>query len=318
MKLPEYKDLPIDPKYPPHSAWGLWGDDDQMGAINLIDDACVRRGLECARTGRTFSLNWELELPDPPLYGRTALRHNIDHILDFVMDDSYDNFYPQQSSQWDALCHVAHPEYGYYNGRTARDFTGKAGTKNGIEHWARRGIATRGVLLDVARYLEGTGSAVDGSTTVELSVQDLEETRRAAGITYADGDVLLIRTGWMKWYIEADQATRDALTDDWVTNFKSPGLAGGEEMAEYLWDSHIAAVVADNSALEAWPHLFEPGHYLHFDVLALLGIPIGEMWYLEKLAEDCDADKVYEVLLTAAPLNKLGGVGSPANALAIK
>jgi hypothetical protein len=53
-------------------------------------------------------------------------------------------------------------------------------------------------------------------------------------------------------------------------------------------------------------------------LIPLLGMPIGEMWYLEALAEDCAADGVYEFMLTSAPLNLLGGVGSPANAIAIK
>ena len=45
---------------------------------------------------------------------------------------------------------------------------------------------------------------------------------------------------------------------------------------------------------------------------------VGEMFVLDALAEDCVADGVYEGLFTSAPLNKVGGSGSPANALAIK
>jgi len=47
-------------------------------------------------------------------------------------------------------------------------------------------------------------------------------------------------------------------------------------------------------------------------------MPIGELWYLESLAADCAADGVYEFMFTSAPLNILGGVGSPPNAIAIK
>lgn len=42
------------------------------------------------------------------------------------------------------------------------------------------------------------------------------------------------------------------------------------------------------------------------------------MWYLEDLAADCAEDGRYEFLVTSAPLNLSGGVGSPPNALAIK
>jgi hypothetical protein len=42
------------------------------------------------------------------------------------------------------------------------------------------------------------------------------------------------------------------------------------------------------------------------------------MWDLEALGDDCAADGVYEFLVTSAPLNLQNGVGSPANALAVK
>lgn len=83
------------------------------------------------------------------------------------------------------------------------------------------------------------------------------------------------------------------------------------------WDSGIVAVASDNPALEAFP--FDPvGRNLHSHLIALLGIPIGEMWDLSALAADCANDGRYTGLLTAAPLNVRGGVGSTANALALK
>jgi hypothetical protein len=86
-----------------------------------------------------------------------------------------------------------------------------------------------------------------------------------------------------------------------------------------LWDMHIAALAADNPAVEVWPpsSLDEAG-FAHLALLPLLGLPLGELWDLDGLADDCAADGVYVCLLTAAPLNVYGGVGSPANALAIK
>ncbi len=69
------------------------------------------------------------------------------------------------------------------------------------------------------------------------------------------------------------------------------------------------------SAAETRGHEME---FLHFHMLAFFGMPIGEMWNLEALAEDCAADGRYDFFLTSAPLNVPGGVGSPPNALAIK
>ena len=89
-------------------------------------------------------------------------------------------------------------------------------------------------------------------------------------------------------------------------------------MAEYLWDLHIAAIAADNPALEAWPPDPATGGFMHWKLIPHFGMPIGELWWLADLADDCAADGVYDSFLTSAPLNVPGGVGSPPNALAIK
>lgn len=318
MDLPRYDELPVRDGLPEGSSWGLWGDDDEVGTINLLTPERVQRALRLPSRGAVFPLNWALEEPSPPFYGRGALQHNIDRPFTPCLDDSLDNFFTQSSSQWDALCHIGHPEHGFYNGRTDAELTGEPGTQLGIEHWARRGIVGRGVLLDVARHFEQTGRAFDGGTTVEFTWRDLEEVREAQGVEFEAGDILVLRTGWMSWYLDAPEQTRLDLAQDSLTRLKSPGLSGGEDMVEWLWNQHFAAVAADNPALEAWPHALEVDQYIHFRLLPLLGLAMGEMWFVEDLAADCATDGVYEFLLTSAPLNLRGGVGSPPNALALK
>ena len=78
-------------------------------------------------------------------------------------DDYLDNFYPQASSQWDGLRHIRHPRDGFYNGVKAEEIVAGGG-KLGIENIAQRGIAGRGVLLDVGRHLENAGRSLDYST----------------------------------------------------------------------------------------------------------------------------------------------------------
>lgn len=36
MTLPTYDQLPINPKYPKGTAWGVWGEDDNIGTLNLL------------------------------------------------------------------------------------------------------------------------------------------------------------------------------------------------------------------------------------------------------------------------------------------
>jgi kynurenine formamidase len=316
VDLPKYCDLPVDPAMPPRSAWGVWGKDDELGTINLLGPEQAKRGIAAVQSHQVFSLNWKLEEPNPPFYGRRAIAHHP-FPNEGGFDDSYDSFYPQSSSQWDALCHVKHPQYGLYNGRTPADVAAQNGAKNGIHNYARKGLVGRGLLLDVAAHLAAQGRPVDGGRRQDFTVENLEHTRKAARLTYEVGDILIIRCGWMAWYERTDAATRCAIAHE-PDLLRTPGLAGDESMAEYLWDSHIAAVASDTPALEAWPHEMKVDHYLHFRLIPLLGMALGELWYLEDLAKACAADGSYQFLVTAAPLNKFGGVGSPANALAVK
>jgi hypothetical protein len=58
--------------------------------------------------------------------------------------------------------------------------------------------------------------------------------------------------------------------------------------------------------------------FVHTALLPLLGMPIGEFFVLDALAEDCAADGRYTCMFTSAPLHLRRGVASPPNALAIK
>jgi hypothetical protein len=72
-----FNELPVKPDYPPHSAWGVFGDDDQIGSLNLLTPERVAAAAQLVKTGQVFALNWELELPHPPLFNRAALFHTV-------------------------------------------------------------------------------------------------------------------------------------------------------------------------------------------------------------------------------------------------
>ncbi|MCS0498892.1 cyclase family protein [Protaetiibacter mangrovi] len=325
-EVPVYRELPISPEHPPRSSWGVWGADDEIGAMNLLTPERTLAASRLVRRGATFSLNWELDQPDPPILGRGALQHTV---IDGPSgpDDRYDAFYPQASSQWDALAHVRHPRYGSYNGWPTSALTAEH-SRFGIDAWARRGLAGRFVLVDAAGYLAERGDPIDGGTSRAISLAELRAMLDAQGVALTPGTFLLLDVGWIDWYLASDDATRRRLAAgaDFSTTdhdlehfFPAPGLSRAEEMAEFLWDSGVVAVAADCPAVEAMPMQRDDSDgFLHYRLAALLGIGIGEMWDLRALAADCRADGVYEGFLASAPLNKRGGTGSPANALAFK
>ncbi|MCH8850254.1 MAG: cyclase family protein [Chloroflexi bacterium] len=312
--LPTYAQLSERDDAPRGSNWGLFGAGDQLGTINFLTPKRVAAAAKLARKGAVFSLDLPLHLPDPPLFNRGRYEHHIERFEQGMGHDDYlDNFYLQASSQWDSLAHVGHPRHGLYNGVQPEDVTGKDGSKNGIDRWVEHGIVGRGVLLDVARHLEAEGAAIDGMSSRAIKVAELESTASAQGIAIEPGDIVLVRTGWEQAYMAADQSTREAVAAD----LHSPGLEGSMEMAAWLWDHQIAAVASDCPALEPWPWDLSVGA-LHVRALCYLGMPFGELWSLEALAGDCAEDGVYAFLLTSAPLNLRGGIGSPPNAIAIK
>jgi kynurenine formamidase len=314
--LPPYSGLPIDARHPPRSAWGVFGEDDSIGTVNLLTAERVRAGVALARRGALFSLNWNLELPEPPVLGRGRLRHTVLNV-GWATDDHYDNFYPQASSQWDALCHVGIPEVGLYNGRDIRHVSGVTGSPNGIEHLARRGIAGRYVLIDVPRSREARGRSYHPASGEAISVDEIELILSAEQVRLEIGDILLIRFGWVGWYETLSETERASLARD--PDFLATGLDRSESTAAWLWDHHVAAIAADNPGLESNPiDSSNVDGFLHFRLIPLLGILIGELFALDELAADSVQDRVFEGFFTAAPLNKVGGSGSPANALAIK
>jgi len=315
-RLPSFDELPAKPGQPPRSAWGLFGDDDQVGTLNLLTPERVASAAQLVRRGQVFALNWELELPNPPLFFRENLRQTIKRNGPYRHDDVYDNFNTQSSTQWDGLTHYGHRRHGFYNGVTATEITGQEGTRNGIEHWARRGIAGRGVLVDFARWAQERGAAFEPGRRSEITAEQLQAAAREQGVSFETGDILLVRTGWIAWYLALSWERRFRLAHNWP--LEACGLRQGEDSLRFLWDHHFAAVAADCPAFEAYPAADPEQGLMHETIIGLWGMPIGELFNLDLLAADCAADRRSEFFLTSAPLNKLGGVASPPNALAIK
>jgi LacI family transcriptional regulator len=313
--LPTFAQLPVVDGAPPHSSWGVFGPDDQVGTLNFVTSGSVAAAAQSVTHGRVFPLSWKMELPGPAVLGRRDFEHHV--VADEVgREDYYDAYYPQSSSQWDSLAHVRHPEHGFYNGHAAEAVAGEEGTL-GIHNWARRGIAGRFVLLDVARHRRLTGDPLDPSVRTAITADELEAVRDAQGTELHSGDILLLRFGWTDYYETLDADGRAALTR--TLQFPAPGIGAGQDVAAWLWDHRVAAVAGDNPALEAMPFdQTSDRTFAHYRLIALLGMAVGEMFWLRDLAADCEEDASWDGLFVSAPFNKFGGVGSPANAIALR
>ncbi len=332
--LPTYDELPRRAGLP--SAWDVWGEvggePDVLGCLNLVTAEHAVRAARLVERGTTFPLNWSMGLPDPPLFGREPFAHRVvGRPSGTSQDDVLDNWNTQSSSQWDGFRHIRHPAAADREPGTGH-FGGVDDIDHGIDHWARRGIVTRGVLADVGRWREAESRPLRYDAPDPVTGDELLACLDAQGTEVRPGDVLLVRFGWISWYLGQDEAMRRRLADP--ATFASAGFHPGEDTPRTLWNLHVAAVACDNPGVEIWPRgshldddtvaeIRDDPHrihevFAHAILLPMLGMPLGEMFFLDDLAADCAADGRYEFMFTSAPIQLPAGVASPPNALAIK
>jgi kynurenine formamidase len=320
--LPTYAELLERTDAPPGSVWGLFGPDDSLGSLNHLSPERARRAAQLVGRGVAFNLDYELDAFSPPVSpNRKASRHTMFSRHDGrVRDDKLDEFYLQVSSQIDGLRHHRHSVHGFYNG-VSDDDVAEGTPALGIQAVAAAGIVGRGVLLDVNRHLARSGRPLDLSKAEAITVETLDEVAEAQGVTVEPGDIVLLHTGWAQFAIaDLDAEEKRALS----SNRFFCGLEQSRETVAWIWDHQVAMLASDTVAVEVMPSVATSpftdnvNGMMHPDLIALLGLHLGELWKLDELARDCAADEVYEFLVTAKPLNLRGGVGSPPNALAVK
>jgi kynurenine formamidase len=296
-----------------HHAWEVFGGDER-GSLSLVTPGMVAAAAAEIRTGERVGLSVPLGTFSPALsLNRGDLQHTITRTRSGG-DDRLDNFYLQESSQWDGFAHVRYREYGFLGGRDVEQLD--AG-ELGLDRMAPQGIFGRGVLIDVAAFRGSADPPWRPDVRQEIHPAELEEVLRAQGTDLRPGDIVLVRTGWVGHYLALGPAGRAALGGTMSrAELPTPGLAQGDSIARWLWNHQVAAVAADNPALEAIPVPKGAG-FLHRYLLPLLGLPIGELWHLDPLSEACARAQRWSFFLASVPLNLPRGVGSPSNAVAI-
>lgn len=320
-EIPGYDVLLNRTDAPAGSSWGVFGSDDELGSINFMTPERVVDALKLATRGDIFTLDYELNA-FPPNANRGSAQHVIFGKHEDQRDDYLDSFYLQSTSQIDGLRHRRHTVHGFYNGFP--DHTVDVGTETlGIQHWATTGIVGRGVLIDVERYLATQGKSLDYENGEAFTVDVLDKAAAEQGVEVRPGDIVLMRTGWAGWFLgsvpEEERIARRA------KGAPTPGLIQSRDTAAWLWNHQVTMIAADNAAVEAVP-VADPEPFftetdkglMHQELIAMLGIALGELFKLDELAADCAEDGRYDFAFVSKPLALRGGVGSTANALAIK
>jgi kynurenine formamidase len=284
-----------------------FGAKDQIGNLNYVTPAKTLAASRLITKGKAYRLGIETNRNTPAYpprtfnltvvqpgqaqgttIGPTKTSYNDDIITGWV----------GIGSQLDGLGHVGIDNI-YYNCNKASEFAKVDGlSKLGIENVPA--IATRAVLLDMVGYL-GADPVKEGTA---FNKAEIEGAMKKQGIKAIDkGDVVLFYTGWDKLIGKDDKRYGSV----------EPGL--GVEGAKYLAAAGVAAVGADNWALEVLPGEKGAGAFeVHQILLAKNGIHILENINTEEMVKD----KAWESFFTLGPSRVTGAVQAIINPIAIK
>lgn len=333
---------------PEGSTWGDFGPDDQLGRLNLLTPAKVRQAAAEVKEGLSFCLSLPLDYPGeaklnprrkPPqlapttIKGETFMNYPLNRFdprnTDVICDDQV-LIALQYSTQWDSFAHVGSwfdadgdgkPEIVYYNGYRGHEHVkGPEDPKGddcggsscaqalGIENFAVKGIQGCGVLIDLHAHF--------GDERRLVGYDDLMRVMETDRVRVETGDILLLRTGFSELILAMNRhPDMDRLNN-------SCAVLDGRDarLLQWISDSGVAALCADNYAVEAYPATERDGERpalpLHQHCLFKLGAPLGELWWLRDLAQWLRAHGRSRFLLTAPPLRLPGAVGSPVTPVA--
>ncbi|KAK5202996.1 hypothetical protein LTR96_011115 [Exophiala xenobiotica] len=317
MKWPGFDELPLDNSGPPGNAWGLFGKDDQLGRLNLLTPDTVKAAASEIQQGIRVSLDWPIDKPTFPAFKRPRFQHQLINLAPRAINDDMLTFNTQCSTQWDGFRHYAYQETKqFYNGNTQQEIDN--GGALGIDAWSKAGgIVGRGILLDWCGWSQRNNKAKDPFVSGAIEFADLLQMIKEQNIEIKPGDVMFLRTGFVASYNKFSTAEQEEFSQ------QSNGYLGFEAnraSLKWLWDSGFAAVVSDSPSFERSPIAGahnEPGVSVHQWGLAGWGMPIGEMFDLEELAEQCAKLQRYSFFVSSMPLKVPHGVASPPCAVAI-
>ncbi len=329
---------------PEGSNWGEFGEDDQYGRMNLVTAERRLRALQEVRSGEVFVLSHPLTLPGgnvlnpsryPPVFHPVMRGGHVYFNLDMsvadprftdVGSDEAIMLYSQYSTHWDTFAHKGTvfdadgdgvAEKVSYNGFRLVDEAGKGlygelGARAlSAAAMAETGVQARGVLVDLRHHF--------GDERVAVTWEMLDQAMRADQVSVEPGDILLLHTGLgarireANGKLDASIRTQCSVLDGY-----------DRRLLEWIGDSGVAAIAADNLAVESSSTLgVDPriGHRgpnlpLHEHCLVKLGIHLGELWYLTELAGWLRQNGRNRFLLTAPPLRMPGAAGSPVTPIA--
>lgn len=290
------------------SNWGRWGEEDELGAANLITPEKRTQAAALVQEGLTVSLAHDI-VQTEAIDATTILNREVLRATETGASDQLQytgTYHGVIHSHLDAIdCHVMVDGKGY-NGVSLEEIEAAGGCPRGSIHALRDGIVTRGILFD-ATLLPGKATAegwLEPGTAIRKA--DLEALEEIEGIRVEPGDVILLHTGRWK---------RRAALGPWEP---SEGVAGYHADVAYFMKDRGVSFIGHDMWNDVFPHEFSDDVRLPIHRLALVSLGVGIFDNLDfgDVAEVAQRLGRYEFLFMAAPLRIELGMGSPLNPIA--
>ena len=279
---------------------GRWGDEDELGTLNLITPQVRRRAAALVTEGVPVSLGSDVDTVQRPLNPRPAwhVMHLDEGGLPYATGDSVHLDIHGVETHLDALGHVYLDGLGY-NGRRQDEVVTNDGLRANSIHAVREGIFTRGVLLDVAAARGVPWLAEDHVVTPA----DLDDAERHGGVRTEPGDAVVVHTGLER---RAGDRHTSEITARAGLGLDAVGWLRERDVAVYAGDCVDRLPPTD-------PVLPLPLHQIG---IAAVGLVLLDWPRLTDLLAAGERFRRSTFLLTAAPLRVPGGTGSPVNPIA--
>ncbi|CAM3357675.1 cyclase family protein [Kibdelosporangium persicum] len=282
------------------SNWGRWGDDDELGTLNLITDEVRERAAREVRTGRSVSLAVPIQ-PAPvfsgPFAPQTAEESPVRQIMAYTgspapahADVMLFTNHHTLSTHLDALSHIVQ-DGQVYPGRPVGESVTMGGVVHGSTTAFAAGIVTRGVLLDLG---------ADGPVPVDRAItsQDLDAAEERFGVRVESGDALVVRFGWMETRYRGNPM---------------PGMA--IDAARWMHDRGVSVYAGDLG--DMYPQRPDVPSAMHGVALPRMGMPLIDAVDADELAAVCAELGRYSFMFVAAPPRIHGMTGVPVNPIAV-
>lgn len=252
-----------------------------LGKLSILTPELVAKAASSEiKTGYRVTLGWELTKLEMAQFDRQSCKHDIIWVAEGEAFDDVYTFNPQQSSQWDGLRHHSQKVssdqgtgHVWYGGTTAKEIQDRQNDRIGIHHWARAGIAGRGVLIDYVAYAAKHNIQYTTFSNHQVKLSDIRTIAKECNITFQKGDLLFVRVGVTKEWDSWTDAQKEAYAKD--PDPEHAGVEASVDVLRFLWDEKFSAIASDAISWEVFPA--QGDLFMHEYLLAGWGVPIGNL-----------------------------------------